>query len=609
VRWKGIIFLAALVGIFLLVGWLFTDNLVEKELESLATHINGAKVEIDDLQISFSELYIRWKRLQVANPRQTMKNRLETAGCELDFEFWPLFSDKFIVESFTMTGIRTNTDRQEDGKILKDESSAQSGFLTNTSRYLEEQVSSLVTPQLTALSKNANVDSVLKILDIQSIEKITALKQQSESVYNGWEQKLNNLTIEKDAKEVESQIKSIDVNQLKTADQLVAASAKVDKIYSLIKVNANTLNQSKNALSADLSTLKSQADQVDDWIEEDYRKAMSLAKIPQLNAGNIGRLIFGRRIVDQINGYLDYIALARKYTSGSDKEKPEKKSPPRLKGQDIYFYNKNARPDFWIKKINITGLTENEISWEGRVTDIVSDQRLIGKTTSLSIGGQNAAGVRIALDGLLDYLKKEPAEEFNLTYSGFSLANLKLSEFSLLPNKIASGAGTVQTGITINGDQIDGRLSFNGKKMSFDFSGTKTSSGKLEEIIQSLLKDIHDVNFVAHIQGKAGALKFTVDSNLDDLFAQKIGAIVNQEFDKTKKEIQNKIDSEVNKYRQEFDQLRTGKEELLKGEISKYENLLKQELDRADEKKKEIDNIYNKEKKNLENKVKDLIKF
>jgi uncharacterized protein (TIGR03545 family) len=609
VRWKGIVFLCILLAVFCVVAWVFTDKLVENKIESLATQINGAKVEIDNLRISFTNLYLGWDRMQITNPRQTMKNRLETGRCELDFEFWPLLSDKFIVESFSMTDIRTDTEREEDGAIQKKEAAAQTGFLTSTAGYLEKEASSLVTPQISALKKKANIDSVLQILDIQSIEKISTLKKQSETVYAGWEQRLNNLTIGKDVKEIESQIQSIDVNKLKTADQILAASTKVDNVYTLIKSNAAELNRIKNDLRTDLDSIRSQVAQVDNWVGEDFAKALSLAEIPQLNAENIAKLIFGRRVVGQINEYLDYLALARHYTSKSKEDKPEKLSPPRLKGQDIYFYNENARPDFWIRKMNISGMTENAITWEGLVTDIVSDQRLVGKTTNISLGGQNAAGVRIALEGLLDYLKEEPSESFQLTYSGFSLANLKLSESSLLPNKVASGTGTIQTRLDLKGEQIDGVTAFTGKKMNFDFSGIPENRGKLETIIQSVLQSINEIEFKAHILGKSGDLKFSIDSNLDELFAQKIGAIVNEEFDKVKSEIQKRIDSEVIKYRKELDGLIAGKEDLLHGETLKYDKMLEQEVHHADSKKKEIEAIYNKEKKNLENKVKDLIKF
>ena len=47
----------------------------------------------------------------------------------------------------------------------------------------------------------------------------------------------------------------------------------------------------------------------------------------------------------------------------------------------------------------------------------------------------------------------------------------------------------------------------------------------------------------------------------------------------------------------------------MNGKIGKYEKMLSNEMSRADFKKKEIEDVYGKEKKNIENKVKDLLKF
>ena len=137
----------------------------------------------------------------------------------------------------------------------------------------------------------------------------------------------------------------------------------------------------------------------------------------------------------------------------------------------------------------------------------------------------------------------------------------------------------------------------------------KESQNKIEQIVQSVLKSIDQVDFAARIQGKAGNLKFSIDSNLDELFANKVGAIVDEEFNKVRADIQKKIDGEVIKYRTELDQCINSKQNLLSGEVAKYEDLLNQQMTHAEGKKKEIEAIYTKEKKNLENKVKDLIKF
>ena len=604
-RWKGIIFLAVLTAIIVIIGILFSNIWLEKKIEESGSAINGARVDIDDLEFSLTELFIRWNRLQITDTRNTMKNKIETGKCEFDLEFLPLLSKKLSIESFTITDIRTNTDRAEDGAIDADEKFRVPSFIQETTDYLEKEVSSVVSPQLSSLKKKANVDSIIKILDLQSITKITNLKNDIETKYTSWEKTISELDVENDLKKVESQIKSIDVNNIKTADQYYAAVKKVDNIYQTIKSTSDSLTGIEKNLRTDLTDIKNRTLQVDDWVKEDYTHALSLAKIPYINAENISKMIFGERIVNQISTYLDYIATARKYSSGSDSEKPEKESPPRLRGQDIYFYNKNARPDFWIHKLNLSGYTENNIQLSGLINNIVSDQRQIGKATDIAIEGKNDQGVRLVLTGNLDYLSEESLETVNLQYSGFSLADYQISKSKLLPNKIENGTGIIESDFALKGNQIDGKISFIGNKLKFNMAGTNSQLNEIEKIIQSVIKSISTVDVSAKVEGTSDNLHFSINSNLDNILMNKIGTIVNERFEKAKKDITQRVDKEIGKYRSELNNLITDKEKLLQTEMNKYEQMLEKEKSRADVKKKEIEDIYEKEKSKIEDKVKD----
>jgi uncharacterized protein (TIGR03545 family) len=319
-------------------------------------------------------------------------------------------------------------------------------------------------------------------------------------------------------------------------------------------------------------------------------------------------MIFGERVVNQITTYIDYIATARAFTSGYLSAKHEKESPPRLKGQDIYFYNQNARPDFWIRKLNLSGQTENDIKLSGMINNIVSDQRQIGDITKIAIGGKNEQGVRLALNGSLDYLKEQPNENFNLQYSGFSLADYQISHSKLLPNKIENGTGIVESKLDLKGDQIDCELAFTGKNLKFNMSGSGNDLNEIEKIIQSVIQSISLVNFSAKVKGTRENMFFTIKSNLDKMLMDKIGSIMNERFEKAKMEIIQRVDSEIGKYRAALDDLVSEKEKFIQTEMNKCEQMLDKEQNRADTKKKEIEEIYEKEKSKIEDKIKDFFK-
>ena len=73
-RWKGIIFLGVLIALFVVIGILFSDTWLENKIENAGTSLNRARVDIDNLEFSITELFIRWNRLQITDPRNTMMN-------------------------------------------------------------------------------------------------------------------------------------------------------------------------------------------------------------------------------------------------------------------------------------------------------------------------------------------------------------------------------------------------------------------------------------------------------------------------------------------------------------------------------------------------------
>ena len=114
-RWKGIIVIAVIIIIFVVLSFIFTDTWLEKQLEDFGSSVVGAKVEIDNLDLSITEVKIAWSRIQVTHPQHTMKNMFETELCEFDMEFWPLLRKKIIIEDFLIQGFKTFTDRETDG--------------------------------------------------------------------------------------------------------------------------------------------------------------------------------------------------------------------------------------------------------------------------------------------------------------------------------------------------------------------------------------------------------------------------------------------------------------------------------------------------------------
>jgi uncharacterized protein (TIGR03545 family) len=611
-RWKGIIFLAVVIGIFIILSLIFTDRWLEHKIESTGTSVAGARVEVDNLDLSLTDLKIRWSRLQVCDRRNTMKNLIETGICEFDMEFWPLLSKKVIIENFAMTGFRTNTDRQTDGKIdlpPAGKTPQQPGFIEKTANRLIEQVGSNATDQFSSFKQKVNVDSIMALLQIQSVSQITALQADLSQNYENWQNQLTQLNYENDLQKLNSQVKNIDVNKINTPQGFQSALKSADKIEQSLDSLNKSVKTSRAKLTSDLSNARQRIGQVDDWISADYQRAMAMAKLPDLNMQNIGKLIFGTRLVNQVNYYLNYAGMARAYTDKFKSTEPEKEAPPRLKGQNIYFYNEHARPDFWIKNMILSGQTNDGIALKGEVKNIVSDQRQIGKTTEFFVGGSKESAAAIALNGVLDYLQDQSLEQFNVKYDGFSLANTSLSESKLLPNKIQKGSGAIEAQLSLHGDQVESQIRFTGNKLSFDFGEQDQSKNEFDQIVQSIVRSIDMIDLVARIKGTKDNLVFSLNSNLDDLFVNKTKEILSKEVDEAKNKIKARVDTEVAAQRKKLDNLIKEKESQLNAQVEKYEQMVNQQKEIIETKKKEIEKSITKDKGKLEKKAKDLLKF
>jgi len=593
-RKKGVLFLLVLIVLFFVLGYFLTNTWLERKLENTGSAIAGAKVEIDDLDISLFSLNLKWQRLQVADAKQTMKNVFETGPCELDFEFWPLLSRKIIVEDFTISGVRTNTDRDSDGALSEIEIEQIENSMIHKGA---TRISDSAKNTYSGLTRKANVESVLKIAKLESPEKIDSLYDVLTSNYEKWGKQLSKNNPLPKVKTIEQQITAIDVSKLKDVkmvtkalEQAAATKKSIDKLNKEVK----TLNKE---FKTDYYAAQSGLAQIDDWLQSDYNRTANLLQIPEISATNIGKMIFGQTLTGRVNSYLGYIQTARAYQAKYIPASPKEEKPPRLKGQDIYFPNPNARPDFWIKNLHLSGATADSIRLEGTATHIVSQPKLINQIIRFEIRSSNATSVSLTLNGTLDYLNEQPHEKFAFAYTGFSLADKKLSDSPFLPNKVKTGSGNLQANLDVQGNNLDSKVHFIAQKLNFDPG--KPGNSEFEKIVKDIVQNTDVVNFKAKINGPFDKLNYSLNSNLDDIFMRNLKDRFGKELDKARNKIEQHIAKETKQQKDKLNKLISNNEQKLKKQLDEYEQSVNEQMQRIEAKKKEIEKKLDKEKKKL----------
>lgn len=607
-RKKGLLFLGVLFLLILIIYLIFTDRWLENQMESIGTSINGAKVELDGVDFSFLKLRIKWDRLQVTDPQNTWQNLFETGKAEFDLDLEPLLSRKYIIENFQLEGMKFNTKRSSDGKITKAEAK-KSKLFQMAEQKIKQETAQMPILNLQKLSQKVNVDSLWKLVDLHSPKRIDSLKSYYSDRYVHWDNRLKTLPSEQEFNTISREIREIQVDKISTIEEFQKAHSQVKDLYQYVDSLSKDVKNVRTEFEIDVKGVKENKINVQKWINEDYQKILRLAQIPDLSLGNMGKLLFGKRIISRIQNVLGYVGTARYYANKFISTKPEKEKPPRLKGQDIFFASRKGLPKFWIKRISISGEAFNEMQISGKVEDIVSNQKIIDKMTVIQLSGTRRDQAGLRLKASFDYRSTAPSENINLAILQIPISNVKLSDFPLLPYRLKKGTGEIEA--TLDFKQSD--FVFNMKmfinQMEFDYNEkTINVDPALARMSRSILESLKQLMIQANASQTDNQFRFRVDTNLDELISQKARAIMADEVEKARAKIRSQVEQNIAQRQLELNTLITKFEGDLSSKIEHLENQLSNNRELLKTKQKEIENQLELEKKKMEKKVEDKAK-
>ncbi len=610
-RVYGLIFVLVIAAIFSAVYFLISDSMIENQIEERLSTANGALVEIDDFEFNPTQLHISWSRLQFTNPDNTMQNTFETGETEFDVQFWPLIWNKVIVDNVKMTGFAMDTERATDGKIElpepKDENESEnnaeedSGFFKDITSQVSSNIAKNAQMEFTDVKDDINIDSLMAMVDLQSIDKMDSLRNGLQTSYAVWDSTISNNSIERNADDIRKLVDEIKLDDIKDVPAVVLAIQNIQKIIKeadSIKTEITTLSTD---FQADLESSKNSIASIDNWIREDIDRAESVAKLPEINAQSIGTALFGESLLADLNTYLGYLATGREYSQRFIDSSTEEETPDRYEGRNYEFSEKYDLPELWIKNIELSGVTNNDITLSGLVNNVSNDQRKTMEPITFNLSGSNETNAQLVFNGMLDYTAEDKQEAVTITYSGFSLANSKLSPSELLPYDLNSGTGSLSLALDVIERRIESRVEYVAAGIDFDFESAGSPDGTVERLIRSAISSTDQINATALIDNTEGPLKAQVQSNIDDLFLNTLRNTVQAEVDAAKRQIQDEVESRVNDKKQEVLDLVEEQERILREKYDELEAKVNEQVAVVEKKVEELE----KKKKELEDAVKD----
>lgn len=586
----------------LLAVALFIDRWVERGLEAAGEEIVGARVEIDNLSLSLSPIGIRFARIQVANPKDPWKNIIETGGVAFALDFGQLLRNKYIIETMEVNRLLVGTKRTTDGSLppRPREESSSPGVLRQAADAVVGRVEQAPLFDLEALRRSLNIDSLINLSSLQSLQHVDTLKARVQDASREWETTLAEIERSKQRlTEMETAAKAINISELKSIDAITGAINNLTTISTNINELNNTFTARRSSITNQVNAISASVSIIDDLAKADYERVRSLARLPDLSTQGLATLLLGKTLLQEINYYLGWMEYARA-TVRSYTPAPQYEKPKRFEGQDIHFPVERSYPKLWIKNITISGGTDPKqdtaaVFITGEVKDITDNQRLTGLPLSVALSGRKGRSFDGRFNAVFDRRNEVPVDDYTVSVSGIPISSFSLGRSTFLPATITRSAARFDVGVHIPGNQFDSNLKmvFGGTVVQFE----RAPKNDVERIARQVLEGIHGFTATVRLWNTGGPFNLAFSTDLDDQLASRARRVVGEELIRIQQEIRNTVDRRIAAYRADLDRHFQQKKAEALTRIASYERLLNERLALVEGKKKELEARVEEEKK------------
>ena len=598
-RKKFIYFVLVPVLVLGIITYLFIDRWIESGLELVGESFTGAKVEIDDLSVSLFPLGIEFVRLQVADPNDTWKNVFETGKVRARVDAGQLLRGKYIVETVEVTNLILGTKRTTDGSIPKPPESSTRGVMSTVASSLVNEAAQAPVFDLSKLKKELKIDSLLDVHSFRSIQHIDTLKKQVESASQQWQATLTEFEQSKQrVMDIETRITSINVNELKTIESITSAISTVNSATTSVKELHETFTVRRDAITTQVSSLTNSVGMIDDLVKADYERVKGLAKLPDLSMEGIAKLLIGKTILSDIQYYLSWVDIVK---SKIPKSEPETgfEVPPRMRGQNIRFVTDRGYPKLWIKKVLISGGTDQKQDPEyyygtGQVENITTDQRVAGVPLTIALDATRGGHTSLKFSAMVDRRSEVSHDHYTASLSGVPVGTFALGRLDFLPSKVERSVALIGAEIDVPGDNFDShaRIDLSNTMLTFE----RDPRTDVERIVRDVLAGIRGFSVKVRLWKTADSYDMALATDLDEQLAGQTKKVIGQELARIENDIRKKVDEKIAGKRKEFENIYNQKKDEVLSRIKEYENLVNEKLAFIDSKKKELENRVEQEK-------------
>ncbi|MEK7474143.1 MAG: TIGR03545 family protein [Candidatus Coatesbacteria bacterium] len=553
IRWKAVVPGLVTLGLVVVFAVFFLDWTVEWAIEKAGTTMNGARVDLAGVDISWRHASVTLRGLQVTDKAAPMTNALEVETMSFQLAVKPLTWMKVIIEDGEILGVRTGTARKSSGAIaVKTAESVPPKGDGPTA------VATAKKPGLPTADLKAQFDpKKIRAEDLESYKMAMGEQARVTAAADQWERTADGINVDgkvAEAKAFLDRVKATSYSGAAGAKKAAEDAKEAQKLQGELRQLTATVNAAKTSITAETAAAKGTVARINEQKKKDVDAELARFGISSLSTEGITRAVIGETWFGRIESGLYWFRKIRAMM-------PAKKAPPPVRdGRNIEFKFHYKWPAFWLKKARISGVTagENPIEYKGALTDVTSDPKLVGKPIMLVIdGGKGSRSLH--LKAVLDYTQDTARETVSFRYSGMDLAGTQLGDLGG-PVSIKDGKGTLKVDLSTRGEAVAGTVDFNAQpvRLANDMSPEQVKQ-KMMAVLHDTLTGLKRLQVTIVLGGKLTSPSFKVKSSMDSAFKSAVGAVAQRETAAARAAAQARVNGLVDGERDKIASAITGK--------------------------------------------------
>ncbi len=595
IRWPG--FIAFVVLLALLIGgtWLFAETITKSMLESSLSSMNGARVDIAVVNISYSPLSLELNNIEVADKQRPMVNAVQIGKALFRISFGHLLVKKVRIEEMSLNNIEVDTPRKVSGTLVKKKEKVQD---------MGEPMFDFEMPDI----ELPEIKDILQLEPLKTDKLIETLNTDYDVTKQNWESTYDDVTdktrwdaYEDRYRKIKEEFKGNSIqklNALKDARQL-----KID-----LKQEVEKIKQAKEKFNTDSDRLEAEYKAAKDGPKNDIKAIKEKYNIGNIDASNITQMLFGEQAAQ-------YVAMAQKWYQrikpylGDDE--PEPVPVKRGEGKDIAFKEFNPMPGFYVAKAALNVHTARG-QFEGKITDISSDQSINKKSTQFLLAGvemRNRESEK--LSGEINYIQKDKGfVDVNYAIQANKISDFAVTKSDKMAITMGSGLMDMKLHARLQSGQIKGEADVDFSNVAFKTN--KDESGQsLSSMLSASLAHVKQFNINARFAGSFKDPGLKIRSDLDNQLGAQLKTQFKARVDQFENELRAKIEA---KYQEPLQKIEARRQQLreIKNKIDQKESEIQQKLDdldkRIEQEKSEKDQEIKSKLDDKKNKLLDQLK-